>query len=661
MPNLSNEVLLDIDSRISSGEKSIDDIPNPLDRQEYLSWKESSRVDQQPVQQQPSVTDMSAFELMSEGVKGVGDAALSMLTAIPAQIAGGYAGIYKAATTDADFISKEVVDTMQDVSGSLTYQPRTFAGQQIMRGIGMAVEPLEQLAESAGTQVTRVTGSPTLGGGVQTLIELGPIGFGTKNPITPLRNRAAGTVETRRLLDNAGIDPRLPIQQQLNQVPEAAVALAGETTQRAEGLLAVQAATQRAKQSQRSMISEFYKQARESGTALVPVNEVKILNETMGATLAEGFADANIPAVRNILDNFVRIIDPSKPSFKNVNVSRRGLGSTRIESRMQTAQMPREQFQKGVVELNDIAALRRQASGLSRSSNAEVSGAATAIKANIDNWMNGQFDRDMISGVPDAIDKWRNANTAYREYSNIFNENEFMKNIIENEATPEMVADWIHGANAVGAMSESALVVNRLNKVLGKDSPEMQTVRNSVAFDIVYPILRKNLDEKSITSFQTNYVDFAKKNPSLSEALFDPKQLESFDTLSKLVRSAQKLDNKQGIVPNVDRALAIALFPKAQGLATGSALLRAAETSVARLRRIGEPSAKKKIYSDLTGIDMTQPLVRAKNARMASYIESAINQGDYWDDIQLMLTETMDIARQKINERNARNRTRTED
>lgn len=626
-------------------------------RSEYQEYAANVSAQAAP-QQQPSVSDMSAFELMSEGVKGLGEAAISMATAIPAQIAGGYAGMYKAATTDADFISKEVVDTMQDVSGSLTYQPKTFAGQQIMRAIGTAVEPLEQLAETAGTQTTRITGSPTLGGGVQTLIELGPIGFGTRNPITPLRNRAAGTVEARRLLDNAGIDPRLPIEQQLNRVPEAAVALTRGTTQRAQGLLDVQAATQRAKQSQKDMISEFYKQARESGTALVPINEVKILNETMGATLAEGFADAKIPAVRNLLDNFVRIIEPSRPSFRGVNVSRRGLGSTRIESRMQTAQMPREQFQRSVVELNDIAGLRRDASRLARSNNAEVSGAATAIKANIDNWMNAQFDRDMISGVPDAIDKWRNANTAYREYSNIFNENQYMKNIIENEATAEMVADWIHGANAVGANSEAALVVNRLNTVLKKDSPEMQTVRNSVAFDIVYPILRKNLDQDSITSFQTNYVDFVKKNPSLSEALFDPKQLESFDTLSKLVRSAQKLDNKQGIVPNVDRALAIALFPKAQGLATGSTMLGAATNAISRLRRIGEPSAKKKIYSDLTGIDMTQPLVRARDVRSAAYIQSAINQEDYWDDIQLMLTETMDIARQQINERSARNRAR---
>jgi len=645
---------------VQSGQITVGQIKDEhrSDYEEYVA----NLATQPTPQQQPSVTDMSAFELMSEGAKGVGEAVLSMATAIPAQIAGGYAGIYKAATTDADFISKEVVDTMQEVSGSLTYQPRTFAGQQIMRAIGTAVEPLEQLAETAGTQTTRITGSPTLGGGVQTLIQLGPIGFGSKNPITPLRNRAAGTVEARRLLDNAGIDPRLPIQQQLNQVPEAAVALAGETTQRAQGLLDIQAAIQRAKQSERNMISEFYKQARESGTALVPINEVKILNETMGATLAEGFADANIPAVRNLLDNFVRIIEPSRPSFRGVNVSRRGLGSTRIESRMQTAQMPREQFQRSVVELNDIAALRRDASRFARSNNAEVSGAATAIKANIDNWMNAQFDRDMISGVPDAIDKWRNANTAYREYSNIFNENQYMKNIIENEATAEEIGNWIHGANAVGAHPQSALVVNRLNKVLGKDSPEMQTVRNSVAFDIVYPILRrKNLDEGSLSSFQTNYVDFTKKNPSLSEALFDPKQLEAFDTLYQLVTSAKKLDNPQGIVPDVDRALAVALFPKAQPLATGATMLNAAKNAVTRLRRIGEPSAKKKIYSDLTGIDMTQPLIRAKNARMASYIESAINQEDYWDDIQLMLTETMDIARQQINERSARNRARTED
>jgi|TARA_R100000482_G_scaffold189_1_gene115 hypothetical protein len=664
MPNLDQATLEEIDSRISTGENTINDIKNPLDRDEYLTWKQSSNaVTPQPTQQNVSNTDSEekdSFNIGLDFAKGIGEVARTTIGGMVGQIAGGYAGMFKAATTDADFISKDVVDTMQNVSGSLTYQPRSLSGQVIMQMIGTAAEPITRAAEAIGTKVTQITGSPTFGGGVQTLIELGPVGFGTKSPIKPLMNRNAAATNARRMLEDAGVNPRLSIQQQLNQVPEAAAELTRGTRQRAQGFLDIQSAVRRAKQSQRNMISEFYKQARESGTALVPKNEVKVLNETMGATLAEGFADANIPAVRNLLDNFVRTIEPSKPSFKNIKISRRGLGSTRIESSSRAAQMPKDEFQKSVVELNEIAKLRRDANRFVRSPNAEVSAAATAMKGNIDNWLNAQFDRDMISGVPDAIDKWKNANTAYREYSDIFNANKSLKNIVETEASAEMIADWIHGANAVGAKSEASLVVNRLNKVLGKNSDEMQTLRNGVAFDIVYPILRKNLDDSSLSSFQTNYTDFMLKNPSLAESLFDSGQLKNFSTLSKLVRSANKLENPQSIIPKLDRSIAIALFPKAQPLATGATVLGVLTNAVKRIRNIGSPSAKKQIYSGLTGFDATKPLIRPTDAAKVSFMESAINQEDYWDDISLMLTESVQSARQKINKRVAEQKANTQ-
>lgn len=635
--------LLEVERQIQQGMITVQDL-KPEARQEYLQWRSSQ--ESVPEEKQGS----SFFSGALKTISPPGEVALTLGTGMAAQVAGGISGLAKLATGGS---LEEVVNTIQDVSGNLTYMPRSQGGQTAMSALGTVMEPIERGINIAGEFTTDVTGSPLAGAGVRTLLEVGPSFFGVRNPVSVARSQRAGVNEANRLLREAGIEvnPRLleqisirgiprsgRIAEILNQVPEAAAALSRSTQVRAQGLLTIQESVQRARRARRNAISQMYEQAKEAGEVTVPVNQVKLLNESLADAMS-GFEFANAGQVRSLLSEFASIIEPSPQRTRDVTISRRGLGRTRISRDTQAPDIPREQLQRSVVELNDISGLRRKLSLVERGSNQEAAAAATVMKSHIDEWMTAQFNTDMMSGSADAIAKWRNANTAYREFSKIFKENKSMEMLFRSEATPEMVQNWIYGTDAAGASNESALVVKRLNQVLGKDSAEMQTLRNSAAFDIVYPLMRSNLDENSLNAFVANYTDFVKRNDSLAKELFSPQQLEAFDTLARTVRSARQIDvETPRIIPNVDRTIAIALLPSAQPLATGEAQLGIVRNALRRMRSIGDRSAAKRFYGSLSGVDMTQPLFSARTPAIASFIQLAQDQPDELDSVLSYLT-----------------------
>lgn len=645
---IPENVLLEMEGRINSGENTIDQMP-PAARQEYLDWVSSKEA--------PSQEAVSPDAPQEEGLltKGLGalETVATFGSGLVSQPISGLAGLGRLAMGGS---LDDAVNTIQDVSGDLTYQPRTQAGKSSLEAIGTIVEPVERLLEGAGQLTTDVTGSPLMGAGVRTLLEVGPTFFGVKNPVSVARTSRAGINQARTLFKEAGIDvspsllesisirgiPRTgKVAEIINKVPEAAAALSRSTQVKGQDLLNIQKGVRSARKATKEAIGMMYDQALEAGVVRVPTNQVKILNQSLANALA-GFEMANAQPVRNLLSQFTSLIEPSAKKLKNITVSRRGIGSTELSRDINVPEMTTGQLKKAVVELNDISKFRRKLSAAEIGNNAEVSAAASVMKKGIDDWMTAQFDADMMSGSADAIAKWKNANSAYKEYSNIFKENKAMEMIFSREATPEAVHKWIFGASAVGAKAESALVAKRLNQVLGKNSAEMQTLRNSAAFDMVYPLLRDNFDPKGISSFRRNYVDFVKKNDSLAKELFSADQLKSFDTLSKIISSAKNLDLElPSLINNIDRTLAIALLPTAQPLAKGQAIINIAMNGIKRIKSLATGAnrkAAKDFYSNLLGFDVGQPLVRKRTPAIASFIQVAQQQPDQFDRLYDYLT-----------------------
>jgi hypothetical protein len=118
-------------------------IPTP----ENLAQSQQENIMRESAEPQRSFNDR---------LMGVGEAALSSVTAIPASIAGAF-GAVPSMIQNIGTQSNAPEQRMQEISESLTYQPRTQAGQEYLQNIG-------DVARESG--IAGLTGMGNIGRGV---------------------------------------------------------------------------------------------------------------------------------------------------------------------------------------------------------------------------------------------------------------------------------------------------------------------------------------------------------------------------------------------------------------------------------------------------------------------------------------------------------------
>lgn len=109
--------------------------------------------------------------------------------------------------------------------------------------------------------------------------------------------------------------------------------------------------------------------------------------------------------------------------------------------------------------------------------------------------MIGEFDdqieqimsRGLFSGDDRALDALREARAAYRSYQTTFKPQgagddvgQAMRRIIERDAQPQEVANLLYGQAKIGERGVSVRLAERLEGVLGKDSPEWAAIRQGL-------------------------------------------------------------------------------------------------------------------------------------------------------------------------------------
>ncbi|UOF80904.1 DNA injection protein [Caudoviricetes sp.] len=133
---------------------------------------------------------------MLDKAKGVGEAGLSMLSAIPAAVAGSAAGVYQT-VTGGKFGTPEGIrqgeQRAQEVMRNMTYQPRTAEGQNYLQNVSNVVDqtkiaglgPTEAmaLAGTAGPAIQQVKAAAAPLVDAATNI---PVGSMVKNAVLPM-------------------------------------------------------------------------------------------------------------------------------------------------------------------------------------------------------------------------------------------------------------------------------------------------------------------------------------------------------------------------------------------------------------------------------------------------------------------------------------------
>jgi hypothetical protein len=125
---------------------------------------------------------------------------LTLLSGMVAQPVAGIAGIASAGAKALGMDGADPAQVVRDVSGALTYQPRTAGGKAATETIGIPFEALANFADETGGKVSDATGSPAIGAVVNTLMNVGPSALGVKGHSTV--SSAAGGA-SRRLMQSA--------------------------------------------------------------------------------------------------------------------------------------------------------------------------------------------------------------------------------------------------------------------------------------------------------------------------------------------------------------------------------------------------------------------------------------------------------------------------
>jgi hypothetical protein len=256
---------------------------------------------------------------------------------------------------------------------------------------------------------------------------------------------------------------------------------------------------------------------------------------------------------------------------------------------------------------------------------ARTEAALTILKERLDEMVQKAFDEDMIVGDPEALAAWRNAYEIRQRYVELFDVDRTLHKMVFNEeATGAEVRKWIFGASSVGARPQAIHIIERLNTLLGKDSPAMQGLRMEFTYDVVEPLIDTT---PNIHEFIRRYERTMNKNRQVVEAL-DPYRATQVDQLYDVAKALQGSMRKGQTLPlNMNRILSQALF--GHDIAQAAMKRTLAETALVKLRGMGS-AQRRKVLQALGGYDPNTPLMPkgtfAAGALMADWVSQEEEQ-----------------------------------
>lgn len=531
-----------------------------------LLGKGPIRLTDIPGYEEPKEDARTETERMSPGrfLQGGGEAALTALTSGPALAAAGVRGLASMAgdlAAGRSDINARATDVIRRTQEALTYQPRGQTGKDLLAKIAVPFEYYsENVSQRAGKAAADATRSPAAGAAVETALEFAPSLINLRGAPRAVTDIAKGSGAAKE----AGVN--LSLRSSLDSVEKdfrsAAEKATGGNRELGENMPAMREAISEKRKSAKSVVDDLYADAR-STKAGVPAQSMKRFSEGVAAKM-EGFDVETMPIVSRRLAELQRIDD-----------------------------LP----DNAVVKLEAIEQYRQRLNkNRPSSTDASQAAALNTIRGTLDEFVDAQFNADMISGSPKAIEKWQAARKANEHYRSLFTDEKLVKQIQQTSATPEEMRAWIFGASAVGMKKEAGRTVSKIKEILGEDHPQFNALRQEALLDIMQPLMN---DKPDFKKFMSNYDSLVRKNPTVAKELF-PDSVTSLQELRTLAASVDKASPTRHLI-DLDRVGATALF--GHGIAKAGLKVNLAKKAFNALRLGGTKSVKRQILSDILGYD----------------------------------------------------------
>jgi len=248
--------------------------------------------------------------------------------------------------------------------------------------------------------------------------------------------------------------------------------------------------------------------------------------------------------------------------------------------------------------------------------------ALLGMKNHVDEFIDSQFNADLVAGNAEAIGKWKKANDWYRDYKQKFSASDAVQKIVDKDLTPEQVKNLILGTGEVVGKAEAGSIVQKMNSIFGNDSPQMEALRKEVIFGVTIPLLS---DTPDIQGFINRVDQLKRRSPTLVSELFQGEALQNLENLQGLARAQLRVLERTGAegvsaarIPSLSRILALNLAPGNTGLAKGQAGIAVAKAILEPVTRklkqaVGRPDVERQIMSEFYGVDMNRPFMGLQN------------------------------------------------
>ena len=596
---------------------------------------------------------------------------LSFASGVPAiaaaTIAGGYEGIKGYLQNKGWYDTmKDATESINSVMGNMMYQPRTSAGKDITAVANSPFMLIDEGTTAAqnfvqsmmGGNVNRTGADPMLvtqfqlvadeiqgyrdrgetvpdqlfekANSLRDLIgQQGGLGQARVNdkalfagistkalldflPDIAGKGRAAAVKsqkvsELRRTAKELGVDLTGLPEDQLLALANSADILTGSQSVVAQRLGGLAERLKRQEEITRNTSDQLFEAAK-SSEAYYPQLQLKLLDQSMADLLStEQFDLANLKVARGRLEKFNEIV--SDTAFDLVDK----------DNNVINGYVPINKLHNFRQLLNsDITKMRRSTD---YEANSEYQ-ALLGMKNHVDEFIDSQFNADLVAGNAEAIGKWKKANDWYRDYKQKFSASDAVQKIVDKDLTPEQVKNLILGTGEVVGRAEAGSIVQKMNSIFGNDSPQMEALRKEVIFGVITPLLD---DNPNIQGFIDRVDNVKRKSPTLINELFQGEALQNLENLQKLARAQLKVAERAGIekvskarAPSLSRLIAVNIAPGNQQLAKGAAaqqLIRSwFQPLTQKLKQAaGRPDVERQIMSEFYGVDMNRPFMGFQN------------------------------------------------
>lgn len=558
-------------------------------------------------------------ETIKDKIVGAADAALSLgaglVTGYTTAPVGGLAALgdmalRQAAGLDEPSPSREIIDKYSMDN----YQPRTEVGKRIVGTITAPFRAADEAFTRGGEAVqdalleaqqrsgrTDLPGYDKLTAAAATGVKMIPEGIGAligvKLPRS-LARRSADVAAAEESASRMGLDMTARYPEQSAQLQTYAENKFQPGVTAADDLESLQPAIAREREAQSGRIGQQFKEAEQMG-ASVPSKTAGGLADNLRKSVS-GFVLNREGAVAKLLEEADTFGLPAQQSINEVMGIRNA------------AQVP----------VSDIFRFRAKINqNLPSDTRSPDYLALSRMRREVDGYLNETMVNDLVSGNPAAVTKYQDAIHQWTDFKTLFDENRVMRKLQDEHATPEQVKNLIFGLNAIRAPRQAGEIVKRLEAVLGPDSAEFESLRQSVLTDILMPVIDA---EPNWAKFSQNVKLFNRNNPTLAKELFPPETLTELDNLSKFATAIEKASPIEAIKARTtgwERAAAV--------MAAGNTLARNALriSLLSRVFGVLKPNMgvarKNRILSETLGYDPRQSLFTMEPVRNVAAIQAA--------------------------------------